>query len=120
MDNLPLGKLPPELRNEIARLALVNGEWPIDLRLIRYANGLTQTCQQVRRETRAMFWSMNRFRLHVTSSRDRKWRQMDIITNRLRDLLGSTLGFRIVGPILQLKVQYIHPTGKAEGKCKAR
>ena len=91
MDNSPLAKLPAELRNEIARLALEQ-ESPLDLGLIRRDNGLTQTCKQLRGETRPMFWALNRFELRVgttksTMIKDWKLHRKSVITDRLQRLL---------------------------------
>lgn len=58
MDNSPLGRLPPELRNHIAELSLTHDGylWVDEL---HKTNGLTRTCRQMRTETHLLFLRSN-------------------------------------------------------------
>lgn len=80
----------------------------IDLQSISRRNGLTQTCRQLRVETRAMFWALNRFGLEIVSNKNKKIRRKDIIVSRLQKLLRCTLGPDIVSHILQLRIHLHH------------
>lgn len=63
MENSPLGRLAPELRNRIYELTFEDpGPFtnPVDLGSISKANGLTRTCRVVRGETHTMFYASHR------------------------------------------------------------
>lgn len=60
MDNSPLGRLSPELRNQIFAVALQES-YTINLSILMAFTGLTRTCRQIRAETHGVFYSNNAF-----------------------------------------------------------
>lgn len=58
MENSPLGRLAPELRNRIYEISFQD---PFDavcsLRWVNYRSSLTRTCRKMRSETHAMFYA---------------------------------------------------------------
>ena len=60
MEDSPLQRLPPELRNHIFKLALT-ADRPIKLEDLHEKTALIRTCKQIRQEGSAIFYMCNRF-----------------------------------------------------------
>ena len=73
MENSPLGRLAPELRNRIYELVFGPPKTPstrVWLEYISAYNDLTRTCRQLRHETHAMFYTSHAFYQMVFTSTD--------------------------------------------------
>lgn len=111
MENSPLGRLSPELRNKIYEIVFTPlayshqkpGYTPLAI-AARY-NSMTKTCRQLRLETRAMFWNSRNFCLvteaNMFSPED--YQRISRSTRRVGDLLTS-LGKHVVSKIGNLAI----------------
>jgi hypothetical protein len=71
MDNSPFAKLPAELTNSIAELALYHEDGIFindKKKKFRYASALAQTCKQMRKDYTEVFYELNTFSLNASNS----------------------------------------------------
>lgn len=118
MDASPLRTLPPELRNTIYDLVLCV-PWPVGLQLVinptkigtrqsvkslkctrspdvRNALSLTETCKEIRNETPAMFYAINRFTFFASIHQERN--KHDTLLSAIRDVRQCRQWLDSIGP----------------------
>lgn len=70
MENSPFAKLPAEITNNIAELALFHKDGvSINDSKFRHASALAQTCKQMRADYTEAFYDLNSFYLHTTDGK---------------------------------------------------
>lgn len=97
--------LPAELRNWIYELALVKRDGPIDIPPRRNEPALLMVNRQIRKETRAIFWSGNIFQCRDIFDALEFLHQSD---NEKTSLLRAVRGERIYDPERYSTASWLH------------
>ncbi|KXS94115.1 hypothetical protein AC578_7505 [Pseudocercospora eumusae] len=99
MDQSPLLRLPPELRNLVYEYALTKSDSPVDLR--EQQAGLTMTSRKIRQESLLIFYNLNTFGLEVPNNTSQT------LANSLRSsIFGTRVGAARVRSMQKLIVTY--------------